>query len=108
MRKYIIALLIFFGLYSTACGAQIGIEWTPNSEPDIAGYKIHYGHEYGVYGTVVDTESVATSYLLDNLPAGRYYVCLTAYDTRGNESDYSYVVVVELKIDTVKRLVINP
>lgn len=68
---------------------SLTVLWNPNSESDLAGYKVYYGTAPRDYGTVVDVGNV-TSYQVDGLTEGvRYYFAVTAYDLAGNESDYS-------------------
>jgi hypothetical protein len=53
------------------------------------GYKIHYGTQSGIYGSVLDVGNV-TQYTVTGLePQTQYYFSLTAYDTSANESDFS-------------------
>jgi hypothetical protein len=57
---------------------------------DLAGYKIYYGTEPGVY-TSVDVGKV-TTYVVTGLTKGQiYYFTVTDYDTNGIESDFSVV-----------------
>ncbi|MBI5967810.1 MAG: fibronectin type III domain-containing protein [Deltaproteobacteria bacterium] len=73
----------------------INLAWDSNTEPDLAGYKVHYGTALGVYEKSIDvgmaTQSNGTTYYtLTGLTKGQtYYIAVTAYDTSGNESDYS-------------------
>jgi parallel beta-helix repeat protein len=77
---------------------RVVLEWTPNIESDISGYKVYYGGYTGYsYGNVIDVGNVNTS----TLPAGISLdeeVSVTAYDLGkdgindqmdGNESWYS-------------------
>jgi hypothetical protein len=69
--------------------AEISLAWDQNSEPDIAGYKIHYGLESGSYTTVTDVGKF-TSCSLSDLEEGKtYYFAATAYNEAGYESGYS-------------------
>ena len=54
----------------------------------LAGYKIYYGTSTGSYTTTVDAGNF-TTYTVPALSAGTYYFAVTAYDTSGNESNYS-------------------
>lgn len=56
---------------------------------DLAGYKVYYGTESGNYSGSIDVGNVVT-YQVNNLsPGATYYFVATAYDTTGNESQYS-------------------
>ena len=62
------------------------LEWSPNSESDLAGYKIYVGTTSGIYGYPLDVGAV-TSFTIPNLlEGGTYYFTATAYDLSGNES----------------------
>ncbi len=73
---------------------QATLEWDPNSEPDLAGYKLHYGLASGSYDTTVDVGD-QTTYTIANLEVGAtYYIAATAYNTSGLESGYSNEVIL--------------
>ena len=55
---------------------------------DLAGYTIYYGTSSLNYTVSIDVGNV-TTYKIDNLSPGTYYFSVTAYDTAGNESDFS-------------------
>jgi hypothetical protein len=61
------------------------LDWAPNTEPDLAGYRVYHGTSSGVYGPAVDV-GLATTYTINGLPAGTHYFTVTAYDEAGNES----------------------
>ncbi len=65
---------------------------------DLAGYKVYYGTASGNYTEVKDVGNV-TTVSIDELPgiqSGIWYFAVTAYDTSGNESDYSNEVSTEI------------
>ena len=65
------------------------LSWYPNSETNLAGYKIHIGTAAGIYNATVDVRNV-TSYNLSNLAIGTtYYFAVSAYDTAGTDSALS-------------------
>ena len=86
----LVIFIIAFGLISRiALAAQIGIRWDPNTEPDLAGYRVYYGTASGSYGSPIDVGNV-TSYTLTGLSAGQlYFIAVTAHDTSNNQSGYS-------------------
>lgn len=66
-------------------------EWDPNTETDLAGYKIYKGTSSGQYGVPIATlPASSTSYEADGLQKGStYFFVVTAYDTSGNEGPLS-------------------
>ncbi len=82
------ALLLLF-LTASCWAADLTIFWTPNTESDLAGYKIYVGTAPGVYGTPI-VIGPQTEYTITGLADGTtYYIAVTAYNTAGLESDFS-------------------
>lgn len=77
---------------SSSGGVQL--TWSPpgqtedgSSLTDLAGYRIYYGSEPGVFDRVVELpDPSATGYSVENLAAGTWYFRVTAYDADNNES----------------------
>lgn len=69
------------------------LTWNANTEADLSGYNIYYDTASGQYGNKVNV-GLDTSFSLSAFNDGltRFFV-VTAFDTAGNESDYSNVVV---------------
>jgi len=109
---YVIFLILFIGInisYAQVTnnpGDEFLFVWTPNTEPDLAGYRCYismtsgeytYGEEnaYSLYGLVSESppHSISTP--------GTYFFVLTAYDTEGFESNPSnelYLIVEQSTI----------
>lgn len=70
------------------------LTWTANPESDIAGYKVYWDTSDELqYANAVDAGNT-TSYA--SLPAGSYYVTVTAYDSMAlSETDLASTVVNE-------------
>src|SRR2546422_606574 len=69
--------------------AQVTLAWDPNTETDLAGYKLYYGPSSGSYQSSVDVGNL-TSYTLSGLLEGRiYYFAVTAYNLSLGESGFS-------------------
>ncbi len=49
-----IVTLILFISSTNVYSAQATLAWTPNSESDLAGYKVYYGNSSGIYDNSVD------------------------------------------------------
>lgn len=79
-----------------AIAGELILTWdTPTSNEDgspltdLAGYKLYYGTSSGVYGMVLDIGNSIT-YTISDLEEGKTYYCaVTAYDSGGNESNFS-------------------
>lgn len=75
--------------------SSIRLAWDPNSEAQLAGYRIRYGTTAGSYTQVLDaglpaTISGAVSFTVPNLVAGQqYFFVVTAYDSAGAQSPVS-------------------
>jgi hypothetical protein len=73
--------------------AQVSLQWDPNTEPDLLGYKVYYGSSSRSYQFNNDVGNKTTC-TVSNLEDGKaYYFAVTAYDASGNESTYSGEVV---------------
>ena len=69
--------------------ASVELEWDPNTEPELVGYKIYWGTSSGNYTSSKDVGKT-TTYTLTGLDEGKtYYFAATAYDGSSNESGYS-------------------
>ncbi len=71
--------------------ANATVTWNPNTEADLAGYRIYVGTTSGSYGFVGPFEiSNSNSFTVPNLPVGTtYFFAVTAFDKAGNESTKS-------------------
>jgi len=90
----VISVFILFSVYVFA--GSITIQWDANTEPDLAGYCVHYGSSPGEYTERVDVGNV-TTYCIEGLIPDTYYIVVTAYDTSDLESEYSNEVSGEVK-----------
>jgi hypothetical protein len=96
-------LAVLLGYIEAAQALDVTLAWDPNSESDLAGYKIYYatssGGPYNGTGStsgsspiIVPLNSLVASspeFTVRDLPNGTYYLVVTAYDTQGVESGYS-------------------
>jgi hypothetical protein len=93
--RFILLLLIPCALYlmpstlPAASAASVTLAWDQNSEPDVAGYKIHWGTSSDnlAFNKNVGNTTLCT---ITELDEGRtYYFAATAYNSAGAESGYS-------------------
>ena len=90
-HRFTLLLLVPCILYlmpSIANSAQLTLAWDKNAEPDIIGYKIHYGITSGEYDYNVDVGNQTSCTISGIEPDKTYYFAATAYNEIG-ESDYS-------------------
>ena len=80
---------------TTVSAGSVSLSWdipstNSNGSPlsDLAGFKVYYGTSSGNYSNSVDIGNIAAA-SVNSLPSGTWCFAVTAYDTSGNESDYS-------------------
>jgi len=104
----ILSLLLTVGMLCSmvhlAEADTVTLGWNPNTETDLAGYRLHYGNNPRAQATYTQTVPInnrnATTWEL-TLPDGVYYFALTAVDLAGNESGFSNEVMAEISEVTV-------
>jgi hypothetical protein len=96
-------LVLFFLLIlpSVSFSAQVTLAWDPNTELNLARYRLHYGTVSRTYSQHIDV-GLNLTYTLTNLNAGTtYYFTLTAENTQGASSGYSNEVSFSSPAQTV-------
>ena len=87
--KHQTVLFSFAAMVVLGAADIVSLRWSPNTEPDVAGYKIYYGSASRSYHTVLNVGNI-TEYTFPAFErSGQYFFAITAYDTLGNESDFS-------------------
>lgn len=82
-------------LADVVMAAEAHFSWLPNTEENLAGYKIYCGAASRTYGAPVDVAggTIVAGKVIGAVPgltAGQTYFCAaTAYDRNGFESDWS-------------------
>jgi hypothetical protein len=79
------------GIYSLgiSADAKVSFNWSSNSEPNLAGYRLYVGTAPGLYTGFVDVGRVTTFELSGLIRGMTYYFALTAYSIAGLESDFT-------------------
>lgn len=80
------------------------LEWTPPTQNEdgtpltnLAGYRIYYGTTSGDYSETIELDSPGlTSYTIQDLAPGTYYLVMTSYTSDNLESRYTPEVSFEL------------
>ncbi len=84
--------------------ASLTIAWnapTQNADgsplTDLDGYRIHYGTSPGDYSDTIELNSPGvTSYVIENLAPGSYFLAMTSVNADNLESDYSAEISFDL------------
>jgi len=79
------------GVRTTTGDESVHIEWYPNGEYDLAGYKVWRGRNSTNFDELLIEASASTTRYTDTdvLNGKTYYYAVSAYDSDGNESDLS-------------------
>jgi len=94
LRSFFVSVLVVAGLLVSFSAQAATVQWFPNPETDIAGYKLSYGTQSGVYTTSIDVGKV-TTWQLTLAPGQRYFIVVQAYNTAGGTSPYSAEAVYD-------------
>lgn len=73
---------------------SVTIAWDPNPEPDVIGYRVHYGSESGAYTEVIDVGPCTAFEITGLIEAQGYFCSVTAYNTYGMDSDFAEELVI--------------
>jgi predicted RNA-binding protein with TRAM domain len=83
----VVASLFACGIAKAASG--VSLQWNPNADPSVVGYKLYYGGASRSYTNVINLGNV-TNAAVSGLTEGKtYFFAVTAYDEAGDESYYS-------------------
>src|SRR5512134_1614370 len=69
---------------SNAFASHVSLGWDANAEPNLAGYKMHYGSSSGRYGLTQDVGKATGCTVPDLTPGQKYFFAVTAYNTAGD------------------------
>jgi len=78
---------------------SVTLAWDPNPEPDVSGYKIHYGNASRNYPYSTNVGNVTTATVYGLQEGLVYFFAVTAHNTSGLESDYSNEVTNSIPTD---------
>ena len=96
LKLILLFFFIFFCFVSSIHAMDITLQWTPNNEPDVAGYKIFFREESQTYNYNAPywetIEAKCTIYDLDITKT--YYFVVRAFDIDGFTSSNSNEVIL--------------
>lgn len=92
------------GIDTPGAVGAVTLSWYPPTQNqdgspllDLAGYNIYIGRESSVYQQNIQIDNPGlTTYVIENLSAGTYYVTATAINSSGIESEFSGEVIVNI------------
>ncbi len=83
-------------LHASNTVRAVTLEWDRNAEPNVAGYRLLYGHVPGEYDQQLDAGNSTTATVTDLQPGWTYWFVVVAYNSLGMESDPSNVVTYDV------------
>src|ERR1035437_3756616 len=100
MKKLIAGIILAVPIVSAIAGTAT-LAWDagpPNTGDDfpVAGYRVYYGIASGVYTNSVDVGNTTQAFVIHLVNGVTYFFAVTAYDTAGFESDFSYEVATTI------------
>lgn len=81
--------IIFLACGTSALAADVTLAWDANSESNLAGYLVYYGTASGTYGEPFSAEDQPTAVVTNLTAETKYFFAVAAYNTEGQESDFS-------------------
>lgn len=93
MKKDKIAPAAPTGVTLTLSNGVAVVSWTPNTEPDLAGYLVARATSAGGTYTVLTPTPITTTSYTDNSGSATAFYRVAAVDTSGNKSSYTKVTV---------------
>jgi PKD repeat protein len=84
-----VAMYLLMSLSGVASAAQTTLAWDANTQPEVAGYMLHYGTTSGNYAGTIDTGKVTQHTVTGLLDGQTYYFAVTAYDLGRAQSAFS-------------------
>jgi hypothetical protein len=92
----VLAAILSLGMGATGHAASVQLQWDPNTEADLAGYKVYSSEESATLDgvTPLDVQNQTTVTISGLDPGKSYKFAVTAYNTAGVESSYSNIVTL--------------
>lgn len=96
----LLALMLFLSV-PAAADSNVGLAWDQSPSPNLAGNRVYVGTASRTYGPPI-TIGLQTAYTVTGLKGpATYFFAVTAFDSAGNESDFSNEVSKFIDTDLV-------
>jgi uncharacterized membrane protein YgcG len=108
--RFALVLVFFFLCFSLSDAKTVTLAWNSNDEPDLEGYIVYRnvdspGPPYRYSDELPEEDLANPLYPIVKITGlqenKKYYVAVTAYDTEGNESNYSNNVCFQIVDSTI-------
>lgn len=86
---FVSSLFVLPAALYAADAPAVSLSWNANPESNIAGYKLHFGTQSGVYTSVVDVGKTTQAQLPLMQMGSTYYLAVSAYNSAGLEGPRS-------------------
>ena len=83
----VVGLACLFACTIAKAVSSVSLEWSPNTDPSVAGYNVYYGRASGDYARLVTVTKPTAMIAVKG--SRTLYFAVTAYDTSGLESELS-------------------
>jgi chitinase len=92
----VLAAILSLGVTNSSSAFTVNLQWDPNTEADLAGYKVYYNADSAsLVGSIpIDVHNQTAASISGLDPDKAYQFAVTAYNTSGQESSFSNVVAV--------------
>jgi len=93
----VLAAILSLGMGASGFASSVNLEWDPNTESDLEGYKVYYTTESSSFDgtTPMFVSKDTTKATVSGLDPGKSYkFAVTAYNSSELESSYSNIVLV--------------
>ncbi|MBT0664284.1 fibronectin type III domain-containing protein, partial [Geobacter pelophilus] len=102
--RSVLAAILSMSMSSISSASSVLVKWAPNTESDLAGYKVYYAAGSGTFDgvTPIDVQNQTSATISGLDPTKSYSFAVKAYNKQGLESGFSDVVALaELSPPTV-------
>lgn len=96
LLKAVLAAILSLGMSTGSDASTVALSWDPNTESELAGYKVYYSAEPSTLeGSIpIDVHNQANASISGLDPDKSYRFAVTAYSATGQESPFSDIVTI--------------